>query len=153
MTTFNCKTVESTQKIGVSLGQKLRAGDVLILDGPLGAGKTTFTQGVADGMKVRGPITSPTFVIYRIHPSIKSGPSLIHLDAYRLNSLAEVDDLDLDSNLYNAVLVAEWGSGKIEGIADEFLVVRFNRHDDDTRTISFIPNGNRWDDLLNSGIA
>jgi tRNA threonylcarbamoyladenosine biosynthesis protein TsaE len=104
-------------------------------------------------MKIRGPITSPTFVIYRIHPSIKSGPSLIHLDAYRLNSLAEVDDLDLDSNLYNAVLVAEWGSGKIEGIADEFLVVRFNRHDDDTRTISFIPNGNRWDDLLNSGIA
>ena len=153
MTTFNCTTVESTQKLGLALGQKLRAGDVLILDGPLGAGKTTFTQGIADGLKVRGPITSPTFVIYRMHPNTENGPSLIHLDAYRLNSLSEVDDLDIDSNLFNAVLVAEWGSGKLEGIADEYLVVKLNRHDDDSRTISFLPNGNRWSDLLDGGLS
>jgi tRNA threonylcarbamoyladenosine biosynthesis protein TsaE len=153
VTTFNCSTVESTQKLGLVLGQRLRAGDVLILDGPLGAGKTTFTQGVAEGLNVRGPITSPTFVIYRIHPNTENGPSLIHLDAYRLNSLSEVDDLDLDSNLYNAVLIAEWGSGKLEGIADEFLVVKFNCHDDDSRSISFLPNGNRWNDLLDGGLS
>lgn len=153
MTTFNCSTSELTQKLGAELGKHLRAGDVLILDGPLGAGKTTFTQGIAEGLEVRGPITSPTFVIYRIHPTIASGPSLIHLDAYRLNSLSEVDDLDIDSNLYNAVLVAEWGSGKLENISDEYLVVKFIRHDDDTRSVTLIPNGNRWDDLLASGIA
>ncbi len=153
MTTFHCGTIDETQALGGKLGKHLRAGDVLILDGPLGAGKTTFTQGIADGLNVRGPITSPTFVIYRIHPNQESGPSLIHLDAYRLNSLSEVDDLDLDSNLYNAVLVAEWGSGKLEGIADQYLVINFKRHDDDSRTISFLPHGVRWNDLLNSGIA
>lgn len=153
MTTFNSSTSELTQKLGAELGKHLRAGDVLILDGPLGAGKTTFTQGIADGLNVRGPITSPTFVIYRIHPSLASGPSLIHLDAYRLNSLAEVDDLDIDSNLYNAVLVAEWGSGKLENLADEYLVIKFMRHDDDTRSITLVPNGTRWNDLLASGIA
>lgn len=152
MTTFKCSDVSETKALGSKLGEHLRAGDVLILDGPLGAGKTTFAQGLAQGMNVRGPITSPTFVIYRIHPNEKTGPSLIHVDAYRLNSLSEVDDLDLDSNLYNAVLVAEWGSGKLEDIADEYLVVKFIRHDDDSRTISFTPHGIRWADLLNSGI-
>jgi tRNA threonylcarbamoyladenosine biosynthesis protein TsaE len=153
VTTFNCSTPDSTHELGAQLGRHLLAGDVLILDGPLGAGKTTFTQGIAEGLNVRGPITSPTFVIYRIHPNLKSGPSLIHLDAYRLDSLAEVDDLDIDSNLFNAVLVAEWGSGKLENIADEYLVVKFIRHDDDTRSITFVPNGNRWDDLLKSGMS
>lgn len=153
MTTFSCITVEETHALGLQLAKHLTPGDVVILDGPLGAGKTTFTQGIAAGLDVRGPITSPTFVIYRIHPNNEAGPALIHLDAYRLNSLAEVDDLDLDSNLYNAVLVAEWGSGKLENIADEYLVVEFTRNDDDSRRITFIPNGNRWDDLLSSGIA
>jgi tRNA threonylcarbamoyladenosine biosynthesis protein TsaE len=153
VTTFSCITVEETHALGLQLANHLTPGDVVILDGPLGAGKTTFTQGIAAGLDVRGPITSPTFVIYRIHPNNGAGPALIHLDAYRLNSLAEVDDLDLDSNLYNAVLVAEWGSGKLENIADEYLVVEFTRNDDDSRRITFIPNGNRWDDLLNSGIA
>lgn len=153
MTTFHCATSEKTTQLGEQLGRHLRAGDVLILDGPLGAGKTTFTQGLSKGLKVRGPITSPTFVIYRIHPTIDSGPALIHLDAYRLNSLSEVDDLDIDSNLFNAVLVAEWGSGKLEGIADEYLVVNFVRHDDDSRSITFEPNGNRWQDLLGVGLS
>jgi tRNA threonylcarbamoyladenosine biosynthesis protein TsaE len=148
VTTFNCKTAEATAELGKQLGQHLRAGDVVILDGPLGAGKTTFTQGVADGLGVRGPITSPTFVIYRIHPNLKDGAALIHLDAYRLNSLSEVDDLDLDSNLYNAVLLAEWGSGKLENIADEYLVIKIDRTDDDSRIISLTPHGNRWEDLL-----
>jgi tRNA threonylcarbamoyladenosine biosynthesis protein TsaE len=153
VTTFSCIRVEETHALGLRLAKHLTPGDVVILDGPLGAGKTTFTQGIAAGLDVRGPITSPTFVIYRIHPNNVAGPALIHLDAYRLNSLAEVDDLDLDSNLYNAVLVAEWGSGKLENIADEYLVVEFTRNDDDSRRITFIPNGNRWDDLITSGIA
>ncbi len=152
MSTFNCSTSELTHQLGAKLGTYLRAGDVLILDGPLGAGKTTFTQGIAEGINVRGPITSPTFVIYRIHPNLSSGPSLIHLDAYRLKSLSEVDDLDVDSNLFNAVLVAEWGSGKLENIADEYLVIKFIRHEDDTRSITFFPVGNRWDDFLSGGI-
>lgn len=152
MTMFHCENAADTAALGEQLGRHLRAGDVLILDGPLGAGKTTFTQGLATGLNVRGPITSPTFVIYRIHPAIQNGPALIHLDAYRLNSLSEVDDLDIDSNLYNAVLVAEWGSGKLENIADEYLIIKFARHDDDTRSINFVPVGNRWLDLLAVGL-
>lgn len=111
------------RSLGVEIGRQLRAGMVVILNGPLGAGKTTLTQGIGEGLGVRGPITSPTFVISRIHPSIVGGPSLIHVDAYRVGSLAEVEDLDLDSDLDDSVLVAEWGSGKVDALLEPDLVV------------------------------
>ncbi len=108
---------------GRRLARLLRAGDLVLLSGPLGAGKTTLVQGIADGLGVRGPITSPTFVIARVHPSVSGGPDLVHADAYRLASPAEVDDLDLDASLDRSVTVVEWGGGMAEGLAADRLEV------------------------------
>ncbi len=132
---FQAHTVDEMHVVGQRIGQVLRAEDVVILDGPLGAGKTTLTQGLATGLGVRGPITSPTFVISRVHPSLQNGPSLIHIDAYRVNSLHEIDDLDLDSDLANAVLVAEWGAGRIDAFLEPTAFIRIDRFDDDSRTV------------------
>lgn len=127
-------TAEQTQAFGEELGRALEAGDVIILDGPLGAGKTTFTQGVARGLQVKGRVTSPTFVIAREHRSAVGGPALIHVDAYRLlgegssgDPLGELDALDLDTELSEAVVVAEWGGGLVEQIAEDYLLVKVDR--------------------------
>jgi tRNA threonylcarbamoyladenosine biosynthesis protein TsaE len=109
--------------LGRRLSGLLRAGDLVVLSGPLGAGKTTLTQGIGAGLGVRGSVTSPTFVIARVHPSLSSGPDLVHADAYRLGSRAEVDDLDLDNDLATAVTVVEWGEGLVEDLASSFLSV------------------------------
>src|SRR6516225_5118469 len=109
--------------LGRRLAALLRAGDLVILAGPLGAGKTTLVQGIGAGLGVRGPITSPTFVIARVHPSLSGGPALVHADAYRLGSPAEVDDLDLDASLETSVTVVEWGGGLVEGLAPDRLDV------------------------------
>ncbi len=109
--------------LGERLAGLLAAGDLVVLSGPLGAGKTTLAQGIGAGLRVRGPITSPTFVIARVHPSLADGPDLVHADAYRLGSRAEVDDLDLDAGLATAVTVVEWGEGLVEGLADSFLSI------------------------------
>ena len=136
MSEFVCVSLADTQALGERIGRVLKRGDVVILNGPLGAGKTSITQGIAKGLNVRGPITSPTFVISRIHPSLSDGPSLIHVDAYRVSSLAEIDDLDIDSDLENSVLVAEWGAGKVDALVEPTCVIDLDRHDDDTRTIT-----------------
>ena len=111
----------------VALGRRLAAallpGDLVVLSGDLGAGKTTLVQGIGAGLGVRGPITSPTFVIARVHPSLTGGPALVHADAYRLTSPAEVDDLDLDASLETSVTVVEWGGGLVEGLAPDRLDV------------------------------
>ncbi len=120
-------TAHRTQQVARELGRRLRAADLVILSGELGAGKTTFTQGLAEGLGVRGPITSPTFVIARVHPSTVGGPPLVHVDAYRLGSLAELDDLDLDTSVEDSVTVVEWGEGKAEVLAGERLEVRIER--------------------------
>ena len=104
-------------------GRLLRAGDLVILIGDLGAGKTTLVQGIGTGLRVRGPVTSPTFVIARVHPALSGGPDLVHADAYRLTSPAEVDDLDLDETLDSSVTVVEWGGGLAEGLAADRLEV------------------------------
>ena len=126
------RSAEQMRQRGAEVAVLLRAGDVVILDGPLGAGKTTFTQGIGTALSVRGSVTSPTFVIARSHPprvipgqaaGDQPRPSLVHVDAYRLAGSVEVDDLDLDADLGRAVTVVEWGTGKVEGLAADRLEV------------------------------
>jgi tRNA threonylcarbamoyladenosine biosynthesis protein TsaE len=133
-----------TRAVGERLGPILRAGDLLILTGDLGAGKTTLTQGLGDGLGVRGLVTSPTFVIARVHPSLSGGPELVHVDAYRLGDAAELDDLDLDTDLDEAVTVVEWGSGLAEVLSSDRLELRLERAADDVRTLTLTPVGARW---------
>jgi tRNA threonylcarbamoyladenosine biosynthesis protein TsaE len=116
-------TAARMRDVGERLGGLLRAGDLVVLSGSLGAGKTTLTQGIGAGLDVRGPVTSPTFVIARLHPSLRGGPDLVHADAYRLGSRAEVDDLDLDTDLDSSVTVVEWGEGLVEALAPSFLEI------------------------------
>jgi tRNA threonylcarbamoyladenosine biosynthesis protein TsaE len=123
-------TAAQMRALGRSLATVLRAGDLVILSGGLGAGKTTLTQGIGDGLGVRGPITSPTFVIARVHPPLapsaasgKLPPALVHADAYRLGSVPELDDLDLDMDTAAAVTVVEWGEGLAEGLAADRLEI------------------------------
>lgn len=124
-----CEGVVDTQQLGEELGAALEAGDLVILDGPLGAGKTTFTQGIARGMQVKGRVTSPTFVIARQHASTVGGPTLVHVDAYRLGDdpLGELDALDLDTELEDAVVVAEWGGGLMEQLGARHILVQLDR--------------------------
>jgi tRNA threonylcarbamoyladenosine biosynthesis protein TsaE len=135
---------EAMHALGVRLGGVLRAGDLVVLTGPLGAGKTTLTRGIGDGLAVRGPVNSPTFVLARTHPSLVGGPPLVHVDAYRLSSAAELDDLDLD--YASSVVVVEWGAGMVDGIAESVLEVRIAREDDDSRRVELDGTGPRWRD-------
>lgn len=113
--------------LGTRLAGLLRAGDLVVLAGSLGAGKTTLVQGIGAGLDVRGPVTSPTFVIARLHPSLRGGPDLVHADAYRLGSRLEVDDLDLDADLDHSVTVVEWGDGLVENLAAGHLLLTIER--------------------------
>ncbi|UQN14306.1 tRNA (adenosine(37)-N6)-threonylcarbamoyltransferase complex ATPase subunit type 1 TsaE [Gulosibacter sp. ACHW.36C] len=113
------ETSDDMERLGAALASVLRRGDVLVLNGPLGAGKTTLVRGLGEALGVRGAVASPTFVIARTHPSLGDGPALIHVDAYRLTSALELDDLDLD--LDSAVTVIEWGSAVVGAITDEWL--------------------------------
>jgi len=147
-------TADRMRELGRRLAGLLRAGDLLVLTGPLGAGKTTLVQGIGDGLGVRGPVTSPTFVIARVHPSkLSSGPALVHADAYRLGSRAEVDDLDLDADLDNSVTVVEWGEGLVEDLAPSYLEVKIAMAPaatssgvlDEPRTVRLAGRGPRWE--------
>jgi tRNA threonylcarbamoyladenosine biosynthesis protein TsaE len=136
---------DAMRRLGSALGLLLRAGDLVLVSGPLGAGKTTLAQGVGAALDVRGPVTSPTFVIAREHPSRRGGPPLVHVDAYRLAGAAEVDDLDLDAALGDSVTVVEWGEGKVERLAPDRLEVRIARRpDDEVRKVTIQAHGPRW---------
>lgn len=141
-------TADETRGFATRLAAVLRAGDLLVLSGDLGAGKTTFTQGLGAALQVRGDVTSPTFVISRVHPSLVQGPALVHVDAYRLHGALELDDLDLDASLEEAVTVVEWGTGIAEDLTDDRLEVEILRThgdtDDETRTLRLTPVGIRW---------
>ncbi len=145
--TTELETAEDTRSFGEHLARLLDRGDLVILTGDLGAGKTTLTQGIGDGLGVRGPITSPTFVIARVHPSLGDGPVLVHVDAYRLGGAAELDDLDLDTEIDEAVTVVEWGEGLAESLSVDRLEIRIERTDADRRTVTVTPVGPRWRDL------
>ena len=143
--TATLATVEDTIALGERLGKDLRAGDVVVLSGPLGAGKTVLAKGIALGMDVEGPITSPTFVLARVHrPRRPGGPAMVHVDVYRLldspgtDLLAELDSLDLDTDLDDAVAVVEWGEGLAERLSLRHLDVTLGRHpDSDARTVTW----------------
>ena len=119
------ETPEAMEELGRYIGRMLRAGDLLVLTGALGAGKTTLTRGIGDALVVRGPVTSPTFVLARTHPSLNGGPALVHVDAYRLGSALELDDLDID--FAHSIVVVEWGSGMLEGVSESWLDVVIDR--------------------------
>ncbi|WP_061295315.1 tRNA (adenosine(37)-N6)-threonylcarbamoyltransferase complex ATPase subunit type 1 TsaE [Herbidospora cretacea] len=134
--------------LGLKIAGLLRAGDLVVLTGPLGAGKTTLTQGIGEGLNVRGPITSPTFVIARVHPSLSEGPALVHADAYRLGGALEVDDLDLDASLADSVTVVEWGEGLVEGLSEDRLEIVIDRDDsDESRYVLVRGVGDRWSEI------
>lgn len=139
---------EAMRGIGADVAARLGPGDLVLLVGDLGAGKTTFTQGLGAGLGVRGPVTSPTFVIARVHPSEVDGPALVHVDAYRLGGLDEMDDLDLDASLDESVTVVEWGEGVAEHLADSRLEVRIERSattEDEARVVRVTGVGPRWE--------
>jgi tRNA threonylcarbamoyladenosine biosynthesis protein TsaE len=138
--------VADTQALGRDLAALLRPGDLVVLVGPLGAGKTALTQGIGTGLGVREPVTSPTFVIARVHPGGRV--PLVHVDAYRLGGALDVDDLDLDASTAESVTVVEWGEGLVEQLADEHLVVRLDRREDDVRVAVLEPHGPGWDERL-----
>jgi tRNA threonylcarbamoyladenosine biosynthesis protein TsaE len=137
---FSIKThsKEETQKLAQKLATKLNAGDVVLLSGNLGVGKTTFTQGLAKTLQVKGQVTSPTFVIARLHKSLQDGPDLLHVDAYRLNSLAEIQDLDLVSDLSHAVVVVEWPRDMVNDLSENPIKIEIiqDPKEEDSRTIN-----------------
>ena len=144
-------TVDDTRAFGVSLAELLRAGDLVVLAGPLGAGKTALAQGIGAGLGVTGDVTSPTFVIARVHrpdPARGGRVPLVHVDAYRLGAVpdprAEVDDLDLDASVDDSVTIVEWGEGLVEQLVDAYLEVRIDRRDDDSRVVELVGHGGDW---------
>jgi len=137
-------TPQDTVALGARLGAELRAGDVVVLSGPLGAGKTMFTKGIAVAMDVEGPVTSPTYVLARVHPARRAGaPALVHVDIYRLldhggDLLGELDSLDLDTDLDDAVVVVEWGEGLAERLSEHHLDIHLDRAaDSELRTATW----------------
>ena len=159
-------TADEMRELGRRLASAAAAGDLMILSGGLGAGKTTLTKGIGDGLGVRGPITSPTFVIARVHPPVGPaldgpGPSLVHADAYRLGGVLELDDLDLDTDLASSVTVVEWGEGLAEGLSADRLEIAIETlpmggvdpadpddlAGDMPRTVRITPVGQRWEGI------
>jgi tRNA threonylcarbamoyladenosine biosynthesis protein TsaE len=169
--TLTVSTPERMRQLGRELAALLRPGDLVLLSGELGAGKTTLTRGLGEGLGVRGAVTSPTFVIARVHPPLAEGPALVHVDAYRLGGgLEEMEDLDLDVSLPESVVVVEWGEGKVEELSEDRLEVRIERAigDDgqdadpadaevgegaDARMVRLSGLGRRWDGADLAGLA
>lgn len=150
-TRITVSTPDEMLRLGKSLATLLRPGDLVLLNGELGAGKTTLTRGLGDGLGVRGQVASPTFVIARVHPSLVAGPPLVHVDAYRLGGgLDEMEDLELDVSLQDSVVVVEWGEGKVEELSENRLHVTIERamgtadHGADERTVTLHGTGERW---------
>lgn len=162
---YRVSDADQTRHLGEETAHHLRAGDLIMLRGGLGAGKTTLTQGIGRGLGVRGTVASPTFIVARVHPSLVGGPDLIHADAYRIRDLDDLETLDLDSTIDQAVTVVEWGEGKTEAMSDSRLEIEVRREeggeasldgsvvdlesmDDGQRIITFTPYSSRWDGVF-----
>ncbi|MEV7214865.1 tRNA (adenosine(37)-N6)-threonylcarbamoyltransferase complex ATPase subunit type 1 TsaE [Kitasatospora cineracea] len=163
-TTLTVDTAERMTGLGRRLAALLRPGDLVLLSGELGAGKTTLTRGLGEGLGVRGAVTSPTFVIARVHPPLTGGPALVHVDAYRLaGGLDEMEDLDLDVSLPESVVVVEWGEGKVEELSENRLEIRIERTlggetadelgESDGRRVTVTGLGGRWDAADLTGLS
>ena len=149
---MNVATPAEMHALGESLAEVLRPGDLVVLTGPLGAGKTVLAQGIGAGLGVRERVTSPTFVIAHVHTG--SHVPYVHVDAYRLSSVAEVDDLDLDASLAESVTVVEWGGGLVSSLADSWLTVVIDRAaDSDVRTVTYEPHGGDWAERLAQNVT
>lgn len=149
-------TADDLRGLAERIGRACAGGDVLVLSGDLGAGKTTFTQGLARGLGIEEPVTSPTFVISRVHLPPSDGLALVHVDAYRLGSFAELDDLDLEADLDRAVVAVEWGRGLAESLSPNGLDIAITRSDDEAdeeRTVAITARGARWSALLADVVA
>ncbi|MFM1984573.1 MAG: hypothetical protein RL723_1008 [Actinomycetota bacterium] len=125
MTSYTIETPEAMHELGLSLGASFKAGDLVLLTGPLGAGKTTLTRGIGEALGAIGNVSSPTFVIARTHKLQGQDHVLVHVDAYRLSSPAELDDLDIDFE--NSITIVEWGKGYTDGITDRWLEIEIER--------------------------
>lgn len=159
--TVRTDSADGTRELGARLAALLHAGDLVMLSGGLGAGKTTLAQGIGSAMNVRGRVSSPTFIIARVHPALGDGPDLIHVDAYRITSLEEIDALDLDSSLEESVTLVEWGEEKVEALSTSRLEIEVARPhggtaaaqggvtdletvDDGLRSVTIRAYGPRW---------
>lgn len=143
-------TANDMRQLGVRLASVVKAGDIIVATGELGAGKTTLTQGIGEGMGVAGAVISPTFVLARIHRSLHGATDLVHVDAYRLGSAAELEDLDLEASMAKSVTLIEWGDGLVRDLADSWLDVTIRRSgetDDECRTVFLAGFGQRWADV------
>lgn len=146
-------SADAMRDLGSWVGQRCRGGDVVVLTGELGAGKTTFAQGVARGIGISEPVTSPTFVIARVHLNDETGLDLVHVDAYRVGSVVELDDLDLEADLDRSVVVVEWGAGLAEDLSQSRLEVALERSasaEDEERTATLTAHGDHWVAILAS---
>ncbi|MDR0488071.1 MAG: tRNA (adenosine(37)-N6)-threonylcarbamoyltransferase complex ATPase subunit type 1 TsaE [Propionibacteriaceae bacterium] len=144
-------TAEDMHTLGRDLARLLLPGDLIILTGELGAGKTQLTQGIGEGLDVQGAVISPTFVLSRIHRSSGTGPALVHVDAYRLASSYEVDDLDLEQEMPFSVTVVEWGKGLVDHLSENRLEIEILRSPDienETRSVEIMAVGSRWESLI-----
>jgi tRNA threonylcarbamoyladenosine biosynthesis protein TsaE len=144
-------TADDMHAVGLDLARLVREGDLIILIGDLGAGKTRLAQGIGEGMKVEGPVISPTFVISRFHPSTCEGLAMLHVDAYRLTNSDEVEDLDLEAYMPTSVTIVEWGRDRVEYLNENRLEIEIQRCEDiedDTRLVTITAIGERWNTLL-----
>lgn len=159
---FRADDADATRALGERLAGILEGGDVLLLVGDLGAGKTTFVQGLARGLGVVGNVTSPTYIIARVHEPLAEGPALIHVDAYRVNDDLDLETIDLDATVEDSVTVVEWGRGQAESLKDERLEIEFEfvsgadlaEDGSEPRVITLRPVGDAWVERLSeAGLA